>query len=417
MKIAYLSSAAIPSTSAHSLQVMKMCHAMTQEGHAVTLILPPSETLPSTEELGRLYGVEVDFDIRRVGLLPILGRRGLAMAEANEAVHLSPDMVYARGVDIAWAACLRGLYTVLEIHHVPTGRLGPVYLRWLAHPGPGSGWTSARLLVISRRLEEMIRQQYPSLADRPILVAPDAVDLERYRKVSTPRTARRKLGLATGKFTAGYFGTLVAGRGVEQIIAMAERSPDIDFLMLGGEPAVATEWKNRTADRRNIRWLGHVPNADVPLYQAACDALLMPYQREVTVQGKGNTAEFMSPLKMYEYMAAGRLILASDLPALRVALHERNSVLLPSDKIEAWVEALETTRRKPIWAKALAARAQKDVQPLTWRNRVQAILDFAWDGERGNVKPRVRKRRKKQSPAGRPSGRVSKRISPQRKTD
>jgi glycosyltransferase involved in cell wall biosynthesis len=395
MKIAYLSSAAVPSTSAHSLQVMKMCQAMTQEGHEVTLLLPPSETLPSLAELGRTYGIKVDFDIHRVGLLPLVGRRGLAMAEADMAVHLSPDLVYARGVDIAWAACLRGLYTVLEIHHPPTGRLGPLYLRWLAHPGPGSGWTGARLLVISRRLEEMVRQQYPSLADRPILVAPDAVDLERYRKLPAPGAARKKLGLPAGIFTAGYFGTLVAGRGVEQILAIAERSPDTQFLMLGGDTAAVTEWRNRAADRRNVRWLGHLPNADIPLYQAACDVLLMPYQREVTIQGRGNTAEIMSPMKMYEYMAAGRLILASDMPAVRVALHERNSILLPPDRIEAWVEALEAAKRKPLQAKSLAARAQKDVEPMTWRNRVRAILDFAWDGEREETKPKLRARRKK----------------------
>jgi glycosyltransferase involved in cell wall biosynthesis len=381
MKIAYLSSAAIPSTSAHSLQVMKMCQAMAQEGHAVTLLLPPGEPLPAASELGKQYGIQADFDICRVGLLPIVGRRGLAMAEASMAVHLSPDLAYARGVDIAWAACLRGLYTLLEIHHPPTGRLGPLYLRWLSHPGPGSGWTSARLVVISRRLEEMIRQTYPSLSDRPILVAPDAVDTERYRHLPAPRAARKKLGLPSS-FTAGYFGTLVAGRGVEQIIAMAERSPDTEFLMLGGEPNAVTDWRNRTADRRNVRWLGHVANADVPMYQAACDALLMPYQRQVTIQDRGNTAEIMSPMKMYEYMAAGRVILASDLPAVRVALHERNSILLPPDRIEAWVEALERVRKRPLAVQTLAARARRDVDSLTWRNRVRSILDFAWDGER-----------------------------------
>ncbi len=399
MKIAYLSSAPIPSTTAHSLQVMKMCQAMAQEGHDVTLLLPPSGRSPSRKELGRMYGIEMDFDIRRVGLLPILGRRGLAMAEASEAMRLSPDLAYARGVDIAWAACLRGLYTVLEIHHPPTGRLGPLYLRWLAHPGPGSGWTSARMLVISSKLEEILREEYPSLAGTPLLVAPDAVDLERYRKVPVPRTARTRLGLPPARFTAGYFGTLVAGRGVEQILDMAERMPDAEFLILGGDPESVLEWKTRAAKQENVRWLGHIPNAEVPLYQAACDALLMPYQSQVTVQGKGNTADIMSPMKMYEYMAAGRLILASDLPAVQIALNRRNSVLLPSDRIDLWVEALERARRKPDWAKTLAARAQKDVQPHTWRNRVRAILDYAWEGEK-ETSHRTRRRSKKNAKRG-----------------
>jgi glycosyltransferase involved in cell wall biosynthesis len=293
---------------------------------------------------------------------------------AREAARISPDLVYTRGIDIAWAAARRGLRTAMEIHALPSGRLGPWYLRMIARN------PAVRMMAISRPLEDLLRAQYPGLAGRSILIAPDAVDLERYKNLPSPEKARSRLGLRRKGFTAGYFGSLVAGRGVEQIVELAGRMPDIFFLVLGGDAAAVDRWKRQTLNRENLRWMGHVPNAELPLYQAACDTLLMPYQKAVTVQGRGNTAEIMSPMKLYEYMAAGRLILASDLPALRVILNETNSVLLPCDGIDAWTAALKKARRAKVWAGKLAARARKDVQPFTWRNRVRTIMKFAVNG-------------------------------------
>jgi glycosyltransferase involved in cell wall biosynthesis len=317
--------------------------------------------------------VRTAFPVHRVKLLPLLGRRGLAWAEAGEAARLAPHLVFTRGIDIAWAASQHGFPVMLEIHHPPTGRIGPLYFRQvIGRPG-------VRLAVISRALEDILRRKYPALCGRAILVAPDAVDGEAYRRLPTPGRARARLSLPVRRFTAGYFGSLVAGRGLELICELANRLPAVEFLILGGDAGEVGEWKARTA-AGNLRWLGHVPNADVPLYQAACDVLLMPYQREVTIRGKGNTAGIMSPMKLYEYMAAGRAILASDLPALRVMLSEHNSVLLPPEDAAAWAGALETLRRNAARRKRLALRARADVRPHTWRNRAKRILEFAAAG-------------------------------------
>jgi glycosyltransferase involved in cell wall biosynthesis len=388
MRIAYLSSAAMPSTSANSLQVMKMCQAFVQEGHEVHLILPPAGGpqpddaggdrlapvaggIPLSESVKKQYGLSAGFPIHRVKLLPLLGRRGLAWAEADEAARMNPDLVYTRGVDIAWAIAQHGFPVVLEVHHEPTGRIGPLYFRQIL------GRRNIRLVVISRALEENLRRAYAALRSRELLVAPDAADGEQYRSLPAPGRARARLQMPARKFTAGYFGSLVAGRGVELICELAQRLPEADFLMLGGYPEEVEAWKSRTAAAKNMHWLGHVPNAEVPLYQAACDVLLMPYQREVTVRGRGNTAAIMSPMKLYEYMAAGRVIFSSDLPALRVMLDENNSILLPPDDAGAWAEALAKIRRNPDRRKRLAARARADVRSCTWRNRVKQILDFA----------------------------------------
>ena len=98
--------------------------------------------------------------------------------------------------------------------------------------------------------------------------------------------------------------------------------------------------RSAPANLTNVTFTGFVPNERIPLYQSAADVLLMPYGRAVTTSSGGNTAEICSPMKMFEYMAAGRAILTSDLPVLREVLDETKAVFSPLEQAEAWESAL-----------------------------------------------------------------------------
>jgi glycosyltransferase involved in cell wall biosynthesis len=370
MKIAYLSSASIPSTSANSLQVMKMCQALAKT-ESVMLFAPQVTSEPSIGVMERAYGVRIRFGIRRVSPTALLGRRGLALASVRAAQAEGCQAVYTRGVDFAWWAAAAGMPTLLEVHQPPTGILGKFYFRGFLRSKLG------RIVVISNPLEEKLRHDYSSLRERAILVAPDAVDLERYKHLPIMRDARIQLGLPPDTFTAGYFGSLVPGRGLALILELAARLPNVSFIICGGESA-DVEKRRAAHPQPNIRWSGYIPNAQVPSYQAACDVLLMPYERKVTVQGKGDTSSTMSPMKLYEYMATGRLVLASDLPALRVMLNAENCILLSPDDVAGWEVAIRSAQSDPHPGTRLAAQAKADVSRHTWENRARTILPFAF---------------------------------------
>ena len=365
MRIAYLASAAIPSTSANSLQILKMCEAMVGEGHAVTLLAPrmtPADE-PDSDIVGEYYGLRLVPAMRRVKTPPLVGRRGLAWRMAHSARQLAPDIVYTRGVDFALAASWYQQRVVLELHQLPSGRLGPLYLRLIVRSP-----RCRRLVLITPRLHELLVNAIPAARRVETLVAGDAFDDAKYRALPDPHQAQRALGIAVRGVAAGYFGSVVPGRGVETILTMARELPEVRFLIAGSSERPSGELP------ANVLWLGHIPPAQVAMHQAACDVLLMPYQTRVTVQGKGDTAEIMSPLKLYEYMAAERLILSSDLPALRAMLDERNSLLLPADDPSAWVAALRRSVHSPDLRRRLAHQARLDVAPHTWRNRARTVL-------------------------------------------
>lgn len=183
--------------------------------------------------------------------------------------------------------------------------------------------------------------------------------------------------LQSYRFVAGYSGHLYAGRGVELILDMAARLPEVGFLVVGGEPDESQALRSEVKSRRleNVIPVGFVPNAELPRYQASCDLFLMPYQRRVAASSGGDIARYLSPMKLFEYMACGRPILCSDLPVLREVLSPEIAVLLPPDDVEAWVAAIQSLLNDPALCRSLGELVRAEAKGYTWEARASQILE------------------------------------------
>jgi glycosyltransferase involved in cell wall biosynthesis len=179
------------------------------------------------------------------------------------------------------------------------------------------------------------------------------------------------------QLTAGYTGHLYRGRGLDLIVELAKRHPEVSFLWVGGEESAVEQWRARFEEREleNVRLLGFVPNDEMPMVQASCDVLLMPYEEHIEVSSGGDTVDFASPMKVFEYLAAGRAILASDLPVIREILNESNSVLLPPGDVDSWAGAMETLMSDPGQRNWLAAHAKEDALQYSWVTRAGRVLE------------------------------------------
>jgi len=247
--------------------------------------------------------------------------------------------------------------------------------------------------MLARDLSETFNAPLPEQGKHTFtLVAPDGADLERYIDIRDPRTAREHLAkvvdihpetsvaldrLEPKRFTAGYTGHLYAGRGTTLLLKLAERVPDINFLLVGGETDQVADMKAKVKQLglENVFLIGFVPNRDLPLYQAACDVLLMPYQKQVAASSGGDISRYLSPMKLFEYMACGRAILSSNLPVLKEVLNLENAMLLPPDDIDAWKDTLQMLIANPKQRYKLAEQARKDVQNFSWDARAARILN------------------------------------------
>lgn len=371
MRIACIATSRVPSRTANSIQVMKVCQAMVELGHEVRLWVAGRQPDCTWEWLAEHYGLRRRFGIEWIGYLPALRRYDFCVLALQRARAWEPALYYVWPLPAAALAASWGWPCVLEVHDRPTGCLGP---RWLGQFLRASG--ARRLVAVSEALRQWLEGRYRRPLQPPFgLVAPNGVDLERYAEVPAPSEARRRLGLPQ-KFTVGYTGHLYPGRGVGLLFELAYRNPDLHFVWAGGEPAAVGWWESRLDEHgvANVTLLGFVPNERLPLVQAACEVLLMPYERHIAGSGGGDSAASASPMKAFEYLAAGRAILSSDLPVLREVMNDSNALLLPPEDVEAWDRGLKAITRDEGRRLGLAARARADAARFTWVERERRIL-------------------------------------------
>lgn len=373
LKIALLAPTTLPSRRANTIQVMKMAQGIYAAGHGVCVIAPRAPaagwTEPTWAELAAHYGLREVIDVTWVPVTPRLRSYDFGFPALRQAQAWGAQVIFTRHPQAAAIASLYGLPTVLEIHDFPQGMAGPLLFRAFLR---GNG--ARRLVSISQALLDDLTRRFTIPAGLSTLVAPDGVDAERYAGLPGAAESRSALGLPE-RFTAGYTGHMYAGRGVDHILKIAAALPEVTFLLVGGNPVDVERCRAKAAGLTNVVITGFVPNADLPLYQAACDTLLMPYQRKIAASSGGDIAAYLSPMKLFEYMACGRAILSSDLPVLREILNEGSAVLLPPDDVAAWVRALQDLRSRPAQAEALSRTARQDVQVHTWQARAERIFD------------------------------------------
>jgi glycosyltransferase involved in cell wall biosynthesis len=354
------------------MQVMKACQAIGQLGHEVRLFLPVHNLQTQNVDFSSLYGLNSPPEIEWMPSRRYLHHYDFAFQAVRKARRLNADACYIWLVQAGVYSLLFGLPAIIELHGPPEGRFGPALFR-LFRLIPGK----KRILPITHALAEQLHESFSFDINNPSLtcISPNGVDLEHYSNLPGPGAARELLNLPP-LLTIGYTGHLYPGRGMSLLVELAKRFPNIHFLWVGGQPSDISLWRDRisTENIENITLMGFIQNSQLPMYQAAADILLMPYENLITGSSGGNSAAYASPMKMFEYMASKRAIISSDLPVIREILNPTNAILCPPGDIPAWsrsIESLVTDENKRL---TIAQQAWKDVQQYTWQERARKAL-------------------------------------------
>jgi len=371
MKIAYIAPAQIPSTTANSVQVMKVCQAFSQLGHEVTLYVPGT-TPCAWKELTAQYGIQNPFEIRWLPAQHRLRKLDFTWAAVQQAKRIGAALIYTRLLWAAEFAHFASLPVILEMHEIPGGKVAPRLYHHLLR-SRAKHLTVFITQALQREIEKHLHLSHPQ---DQVWIAPDGVDLERYDQLPSPSEARRQLGFSE-KLTAVYSGGFYAGRGLEILFDLAAAFPKVQFLWVGGNESTVAEWRSRLTSSQinNVILTGFVANAQLPLYQACGEILLMPYKQKVAGSSGGDISAVTSPMKLFEYMAAGRAILCSDLPVLHEVLNEHNAVFYSPDDLAALTHQFAALCQEPQRCQVLAAQARADVLQYSWKIRMQRILD------------------------------------------
>lgn len=376
MKITCISASRVPSSTANSIQVMKVCQALAQLGHAVTL-LAPGPGGSSWEEMAAHYGLVTPFQVEWVPAHPSLRRYDFCWSAVQKAQTAGADVLYVWPLQAAVFGLLKGFPLLLELHGEPEGMFGPLLYRlFLTLPG------KKRFLPITQALADYLERAYHRLfVPGELVIAPNGIDLDRFCDLPEPADARRALGFED-RLSAGYTGHLYPGRGMGLLVELAKRYPAVQFLWVGGRPEDVGAWRGRLAAEKidNVIMTGFVENRRLPLYQAAAEILLMPYEKRIAGSSGGNSADYCSPMKMFEYMGCGRAIISSDLPVIHEVLNDENAILCPPEQVDRWAQALGALLADPIRREDLGRRARQDVEAYSWQKRAEKALAGFYGG-------------------------------------
>ncbi len=357
---------------------------------------------------------------------------GVAAILPLELAVRRPDFIYARDLRTARLATLLGYPLAVEVHGLPS---------YEARLGAGRSTLSAAHAGRLRRLEEQVF----SRADRVVTITecarqillddyglppekvrtvPDAtralparsgteppslegshvgpdlssracegsirarsrVDPSQARDDNTGVNTRSRRDRAFAALPAVYYvGQLYPWKGADLIAETAALVPSARFVIVGGLPnrnghdrsltELETLARQRgVGDRVELR--GYIPYAQVAreLQQAAVAIVPLPDEPVARL--------FTSPLKLFDYMAAGTPIVASDLPSVREVLRDgENALLVPPGNAGAFAAAIERLLAEPALARCLASQARADVAQHTWDARAARLMEFL--GSRG----------------------------------
>ena len=377
MKILYIANIRLPTEKAHGLQIMTMCEAFAHLGHTVELVVPNRRTSVSEDPFS-YYGVEQNFTITRLPTFDTVswGRVGFWLQTLSFIFHAaryarrsSAGVIYSRDPAMFFfGGRLPGKKLVWEVHTKPTAHVAK-----MVRERPIS------IVAITGGLRDVLVDV--GVPRGRIIVAHDAVDAQMFADVPDKQTARRELSLPEDKKLVAYIGkykTMGEPKGVEDIIsgvgAVHAHRTDAALLLVGLNQDEFAEVKAlaNTAGLGDVAYLvGHVDREKVALYMRAADVLVMNYPNTE------HYARFMSPLKLFEYMASGTPIVTSDLPSIREVLNDASAAFFRAGDQGAFQRALESVLADPEVSAGKARVALEEVKGYTWQKRAKTVCEFA----------------------------------------
>ncbi len=368
MRILY--SHRIQSRDGQSVHIEELVGALRTQGHEV-LVVGPSFYQPSD------FGGESSTVARLRRLLPGAAGEAAELAYnvpayrrlARACRDFKPDLLYERCNLLflagTWLARRTGLPFYLEVNSplaAERTQHGTLRLQRLAHALERLVWRSAtRVLPVTQVLADVIAAA--GVPRDRLRVVPNGIVLDRF-----PEQPAR----AETTVTLGFVGFVRDWHGMDALIRqMASDPAPLRLVLVGDGPArpglEALAAELGLADR--VRFTGIVEHALVPAAVAGFDIALQP-----------KVVAYASPLKIFDYMAAGRAIVAPDQPNIREILHHETTALLfnPADPGALW-RAVQRLSADPALRDRLgsAARAELVRQDYTWAGNARRVAGWA----------------------------------------
>lgn len=374
MKLYYIANARIPSEKAHGIQIAKMCEAFIENGVNITLVVPRRKTDPRS--VRQYYGLRVEVPVVRLWAIDWYNKGGIGYAISSFSFMFSYCLfvlhrkivggkftLYTVDMDNYSSSALAflGLPLFSEMHGA---KLRTLAQRALFKQVSG-------IIAINKIIKEELHKKFSVPLD-DILVEPNSVDFNNFDASISSAKARDKLFLPKNKKIITYVGRFYDWKGLGILARTAAYlGPDILMYIVGG---TKEEYIRITKERKipgNIVFVGGKDFSEIPLWLAASDALLVLGSKLDT-----QSYYYTSPMKIFEYMAMRRPIIASETPALKQIFNNEEVFFYEPDNEKDCAKIIKSVFLDQANADIKASNAYAKSKNYTWRMRSRRIIDF-----------------------------------------
>lgn len=375
MKILYVANARIPTEKAHGLHIVKMCEAFARQGVDVTLVLPRRKNT-ILEDIFSYYGVERNFTVKYLSIFDFVGKGfvgywltqiffswKLLMSRYNKNEYV----VVTRDELSGWIMRKRKFRVFYDMHGFPETWL---YF-WKAAMSEMSG------IICTNEWKMRQLQERFFISEEHLLLARNGFDRSEFNIDISKSDARKKLGLPLEQKIIMYTGHLYDWKGVDVLARAAEHLKQATVVFVGGGEKDVENFTKQYVLSQNILILGQRPHTQIPLFLKAADVLVLPNSKKSkNFRAIPYSIYDTSPIKLFEYMASKRPIVASNLPSIREILDESMAVFFVPDDPNDLTQKINSVLNNPLDAVVRTGNAWEFIQKYTWKNRAELILNF-----------------------------------------
>lgn len=377
MKLIYIANIRLPTEKAHGIQIMKMCEAFARQGHRVELVVPRRLNELKDDPFS-YYGVGRIFGIRRLPVLDLVrfGSFGFwvetlsfSVAGLFYALFKKDSAIYTRDESAVFLLSFFGKNVFWETHTQSESAMTSRSVR-----------VASGIITLTHASKKYYIRTF-GVPESKILVSADGVDVEAFKLPETKNELRAEMNLPINGKIVGYVGkykTMGEAKGVDEIVeafsGFQAEIPEARLMIVGlnkdemKELESVCDARGVGKDRRIL--LPHAAIVEIPRYLKICDVLVMNYPNTE------HYAHFMSPLKLFEYMASGVPVVTTDLPSIREILDERTAVFVRPGDTKDLSRGLRWVLVNKNKALEIADAALAKVSLYSWNKRAEGILLF-----------------------------------------
>ena len=330
MNICYISNSALPSDNANSLQIIKMCENFKLLGNNVVLILPNTGF---NKSIKKFYDLKTKINIVRCNSFkkfPLgINYYLFSIVAIIKSLKFSTDIYVTRNYFCAFLLVLFGKKIVFELHHDleiegKVTRFLTKYLKFLKSK-------NIKLLVAITKSVSKYYYTKDLINKENLAILPSASDLNiKYAKQKKYKK----------NFNIGYFGNFYKSRGSDFMINLAKNDKTNNYYIYS-----KFQNKEKIINKKinNIYFNDFVDRSEIKKHLKKMDILILPYQKRITVKGNvGDITKYTSPLKLFDYLAAGKLIICSEFKVLKEIIQDRKDCILIKNyrKLSEWIKII-----------------------------------------------------------------------------